>query len=138
FAGVQAAGAAIGVILGAVYMLMVVQKVFFGPITKKENRRLTDVNTRELVALAPLTMMIFVIGLFPGIFLSQIKDAAERVQNDFEARIETNPAPSYYEGPIKLAPLRPEAPQAAVLRAQAQAQAQAQGQAQGQPPPQGE
>lgn len=118
FAGVQAMGAAIGVILGAVYMLMVVQKMFFGPITKKENRRLPDVTKRELVALAPLAMMIFVIGLFPNVFLSQIKDAAARVQNDFDARVETNPAPNYYEGPIKLAPLRPEAPQAAALRAQ--------------------
>jgi NADH-quinone oxidoreductase subunit M len=36
FAGIQAAGAALGVILGAVYMLMVVQKMFFGPITKGE------------------------------------------------------------------------------------------------------
>ena len=33
FAGVQAVGAAIGVVLGAIYMLMVVQKMFFGPIT---------------------------------------------------------------------------------------------------------
>ena len=33
--GVQAVGAAIGVILGALYMLMVVQKMFFGPITKQ-------------------------------------------------------------------------------------------------------
>ena len=61
-------------------------------------------------ALAPLAMLIFVIGLFPNIFLSQIKGAAERAASDFEARIETNPAPKFYEGPIKLAPRRPDAP----------------------------
>ncbi len=44
FNGVQAAGAAFGVILGAVYMLMVVQKMFFGPVTKKENKKLEDMN----------------------------------------------------------------------------------------------
>ena len=33
-------GAAIGVILGAIYMLMVVQTIFFGPMTHKENKRL--------------------------------------------------------------------------------------------------
>jgi NADH-quinone oxidoreductase subunit M len=110
FAGVQAVGAAIGVILGAIYMLMVVQKMFFGPVTKKENKGLADVNPREILALAPLTMMIFVIGLFPNVFLTQIKGAAERVQNDFESRLETNPAPKFYEGPIKLTPRRPEAP----------------------------
>jgi NADH-quinone oxidoreductase subunit M len=110
FAGVQAMGAAIGVILGAIYMLMVVQKMFFGPVTKKENETLADVTPREVVALAPLAMMVFVIGLFPNVFLSQIRGAAERVQADFESRVDTNPGPKYYEGPVKLAPRRPEAP----------------------------
>jgi NADH-quinone oxidoreductase subunit M len=114
FAGVMAAGAAIGVILGAVYMLMVVQRVFFGPVTNKKNRHLPDVSARELVTLAPLTMAIFVIGLFPNVFLSQMKGAAERVQSDFEARIEMNPPPKFYEGPIKLMPRRPDAPRAVV------------------------
>ncbi|MDP9148486.1 MAG: NADH-quinone oxidoreductase subunit M [Myxococcota bacterium] len=117
FAGVQAAGAAVGVILGAVYMLHVVQKMFFGPITRSENRDLPDVDRRELVALAPLAMMIFVIGLFPNVFLSQIRDAALRVQNDFEWRLDMNPAPGFYAGPIKLTPRRPEAPQAVAIAA---------------------
>jgi NADH-quinone oxidoreductase subunit M len=110
FNGVQAAGAAFGVILGAVYMLMVVQKMFFGPVTKKENRKLADVNGRELIAVAPLAIMVFVIGLFPNIFLHQIKGAAARVQDDFEARVMSNPGPRFYDGPIKLTPRRPEAP----------------------------
>jgi NADH-quinone oxidoreductase subunit M len=113
FNGVQAVGAAIGVILGAVYMLMVVQKVFFGPVTKKVNANLRDVNAREIVALAPLAMMIFVIGLFPNIFLSRIAGAASRVQEDFDARVATNPAPLYYTGPIRLLPPRPEVPKVA-------------------------
>jgi NADH-quinone oxidoreductase subunit M len=113
FSGVQAVGAAIGVILGAVYMLMVVQKMFFGPITKKENKLLPDINGRELVAVAPLAMMVFVIGLFPNIFLSQIKGAAERIESDFDARaVDANPPPKFYEGPMKLVPRRPDAPKA--------------------------
>jgi NADH-quinone oxidoreductase subunit M len=110
FAGVQAMGAAIGVVLGAIYMLMVVQKLFFGPIKHEENRHLPDLSARELVSLAPLAMMIFVIGLFPNIFLSQIKGAAARAADDFEARIENSPAPTFYDGPIKLAARRPDAP----------------------------
>jgi NADH-quinone oxidoreductase subunit M len=117
FAGVQAMGAAIGVILGAIYMLMVVQKMFFGPVTKKENKHLPDMTPRELVAVAPLALMVFVIGLFPNIFLSQIRGAAERVQADFETRVGANPGPKFYEGPIKLAPPRPEAPRAAAQAA---------------------
>ncbi len=116
FNGVQAAGAAIGVILGAIYMLMVVQKMFFGPVTKKENRRLPDLNPRELVSLAPFAMAIFVIGLFPNVLLSQMHGAVERVVDDFDARIEGNPGPRYYDGPIKLAPRRPEAPELGASR----------------------
>ncbi len=110
FAGIQAGGAAFGVILGAVYMLMVVEKMFFGPVTKKENAKLPDINGRELLAVAPLAMMIFVIGLFPNIFLSQIRGAAARVHDDFEARSQSVAAGHAYEGPLKLLPLRPEAP----------------------------
>jgi NADH-quinone oxidoreductase subunit M len=112
FNGVQAVGAAVGVILGAIYMLMVVQKMFFGPVTRKENAALTDVNARELVSLAPLAMMIFVIGFFPNIFLTRIKDAASRVESDVEARVMMNPGPQYYEGPIRLTSPRPEQPRA--------------------------
>jgi NADH-quinone oxidoreductase subunit M len=115
FAGIQAAGAALGVILGAVYMLMVVQKLFFGPITKRENRHLQDVSARELLAVAPLAMMVFVIGLFPNVFLSQIKGAATRVQDEVDARLDANPAPRFYEGPLKLAPPRPEDPRPGAL-----------------------
>jgi NADH-quinone oxidoreductase subunit M len=107
--GIQAVGAAIGVILGALYMLGVVQKMFFGPITKKENEKLPDVNSRELVALAPLVMLIFIIGFFPNIFLSQIKDAAARIGADYQARIDAHPAPGYYDGPMKLLPRSAEA-----------------------------
>ncbi len=123
FNGVQAVGAAIGVILGAIYMLMVVQKMFFGPLTKNENKRLLDISARELVSVAPLAMMIFAIGLFPNVFLSQIKDAAARVQDDFEARVLANPAPRFYEGPIKLLSPRPEEPRGISPPAPAQATA---------------
>ena len=107
-------------ILGASYMLMVVQKMFFGPITKKENAGLADLNGRELVALAPLCMLVFVIGLFPNVFLSQIKGAAERVQGDLDSRLEMSPPPQFYPGPIKLLPRRPDAPKSPMTAAPAE------------------
>jgi NADH-quinone oxidoreductase subunit M len=110
FNGVQAVGAAIGVILGAVYMLMVVQKMFFGPLTKKENKVLTDLSAREIVALAPLVMVIFIVGLFPNVLLTQIRGAVDRVVSDYDARIAANPGPMFYRGPVKIAARRPEAP----------------------------
>ncbi|GAC1536824.1 MAG: NADH-quinone oxidoreductase subunit M [Polyangiales bacterium] len=64
----QAMGAALGVILGAAYMLTVTQKMFFGPLDNPKNRRLPDLTRRESIALAPLIVLIFAIGLFPRVF----------------------------------------------------------------------
>ncbi len=102
--GIQAVGAAIGVILGALYMLSVVQKMFFGPITKKENEHVEDINAREMIAVAPLILMVFIIGLFPNIFLSRMKGAVARTEEAYSSRLEVNAAPRYYDGPIRLLP----------------------------------
>jgi NADH-quinone oxidoreductase subunit M len=108
--GIQAVGAALGVIIAALYMLTAVQKMFFGPITRDENRHLKDINTREILAVAPLIIAIFVIGLAPNILLSQMRDAVARTIGDMSSRTEANPAPAYYRGPIKLVARRPDAP----------------------------
>jgi NADH-quinone oxidoreductase subunit M len=108
--GIQAVGAAIGVILGALYMLSVVQRMFFGPIKKRENAEISDINGREIVAVAPLLIMVFVIGFFPNIFLSRMKDAVLRVEGEYEARIARTPPPKYYEGPERLLPRQGDAP----------------------------
>jgi NADH-quinone oxidoreductase subunit M len=79
----QAALAAFGVILAAVYMLHVVQKMFFGPIDNPKNEHLSDLNPRETIALAPLIAMVFVIGLFPNILLSRMTDSVNAVLEDF-------------------------------------------------------
>jgi NADH-quinone oxidoreductase subunit M len=121
FNGVQATGAAFGVILGALYMLTAVQKMFFGPVSRVENRHLKDVNSRELLALAPLAVMVFVIGVFPDIFLSQIKDACARVSSDLNSRVEINRGPRYYEGPPTLVARKPEATKLPVASQQASA-----------------
>ena len=78
-AKLQAVVATLGVILAAVYMLSVVQRVFFGPITNPKNEKLKDLNPRETIALAPLIALIFVIGLFPSIFLEPMKASVDSV-----------------------------------------------------------
>jgi NADH-quinone oxidoreductase subunit M len=75
----QAAVAAFGVILAAVYMLSVVQKVFFGPLDNPKNEHLSDLNTRETIALAPLLVLVFVIGLFPNLLLDRMHEAVAGV-----------------------------------------------------------
>jgi NADH-quinone oxidoreductase subunit M len=83
--GMQTVGAAAGVILAAVYMLSVVQKMFFGPLVNPKNRHLPDLTRRETLALAPLVGMIFVIGLFPSIFLDRMKPSIHLVYEQFRA-----------------------------------------------------
>jgi NADH-quinone oxidoreductase subunit M len=116
--GIQAVGAALGVIIAALYMLTAVQKMFFGPITRDENKRLQDINSRELLAVAPLVIAMFVLGLAPNILLSQVRDAVARTISDMSSRTEASPAPAYYRGPIKLVQRRPEAPKATAATAQ--------------------
>ncbi len=54
------------VVLGAAYMLWMVQKVFFGPVTHNENKGLSDLNLRELVTALPLVVLVLVMGLRPS------------------------------------------------------------------------
>jgi NADH-quinone oxidoreductase subunit M len=64
--------AALGIVLGAAYMLWMYQRVFFGPLTNPENKGLKDLTRRELVYLMPLVILCFVIGLWPGPFFAVI------------------------------------------------------------------
>jgi NADH-quinone oxidoreductase subunit M len=109
-AGIQSFGAALGVILAALYMLKAVQKMFFGPITRAENKRLPDINARELVAVAPLILAMFLLGFAPGILTNQMHGAVERVLMDYDYRAKAGTGGKFYDGPIRLGPRRPNTP----------------------------
>jgi NADH-quinone oxidoreductase subunit M len=75
FAGFAAAG----VILAAVYMLFMFQKMFLGPVDKDENRSLKDLNWREIAILVPLLVFIFWIGLYPKPFFMLMGPSVEQL-----------------------------------------------------------
>jgi NADH-quinone oxidoreductase subunit M len=66
------------VILGAAYMLWMVQKVFFGQVTHQENLALHDLGRREVVAALPFILLIVVMGLQPQPFLDVLNHSTQR------------------------------------------------------------
>ncbi len=64
-AWIYTAFAASGVILAAVYLLWMFQRVFMGPLDKDENRSLKDVNGRELAVFLAFLLFIIWIGIYP-------------------------------------------------------------------------
>jgi NADH-quinone oxidoreductase subunit M len=74
-----AAVAATGVILSAVYMLWMFQRVNYGEITSEKNRTLPDMTPREWALLAPTIAIAVLMGVVPGIFLKPMEPSVNRV-----------------------------------------------------------
>lgn len=63
-----------GVVLGALYMLNVFQKIFFGSSNELSAKQ-TDLNLKEFIYLSPLCILVFIMGLFPSLFLNYSKSS---------------------------------------------------------------
>jgi NADH-quinone oxidoreductase subunit M len=75
--GWPAALATLGVVLAAVYLLKMLQLTIWGPLTKEENRTLSDLSFREIAALVPLCVFMLWIGVAPNRFLEPSRQALE-------------------------------------------------------------
>jgi NADH-quinone oxidoreductase subunit M len=71
--------AATGVILSAVYMLWMFQRVNYGPVTNEKNRSFPDITAREWALLVPTIAMAILMGVMPGLFLRPMEPAVARV-----------------------------------------------------------
>jgi NADH-quinone oxidoreductase subunit M len=78
--------AATGVVLGAVYLLRLFQKLMFGPITQPKNADLPDLSARELAAFLPLIVLIFVMGLYPKPFLRPMTPAVDLYLKEYRIK----------------------------------------------------
>ncbi|PSQ95687.1 MAG: Fe-S-binding domain-containing protein [Bacteroidetes bacterium SW_9_63_38] len=78
--------ATIGVILAAVYLLHMVYRTFFGELTIEANAEMADVNGREFLLMAPLVVLMLVLGFFPNPFLRQTKPTTDFLLDKIESK----------------------------------------------------
>ncbi len=71
--------AGLTIILGAVYMLVLYKKTFFGPITNPINEKLEDIKGREVVALIPLVMLVVFLGVYPKPILEPVNTSVKQL-----------------------------------------------------------
>jgi NADH-quinone oxidoreductase subunit M len=76
---VLTAVAATGVILSAVYMLWMFQRVNYGTITNEKNRALPDLTPREWAMMVPTIAMCIFMGIFPNVFLHPMEASVRKV-----------------------------------------------------------
>jgi NADH-quinone oxidoreductase subunit M len=77
--------AALGVILSAVYMLWLFQRVFYGKVNNDHNRLLPDLSFREWAILGPLAAVAIAMGVYPNVVLRPMEPAVQRIVDRVQA-----------------------------------------------------
>jgi NADH-quinone oxidoreductase subunit M len=75
---------AIGIVLGAAYMLWMYQRVFFGKVSNQKNESLQDLSGREMFYLVPIVVLCFWIGIYPKPFFDVLEKPVEYVVSKIE------------------------------------------------------
>ncbi|HKP68872.1 MAG TPA: NADH-quinone oxidoreductase subunit M [Pyrinomonadaceae bacterium] len=69
-----------GVIFAAVYLLWMIQRVFFGKVTNEKNKSLADLSWREIGLIAPLLFLMVYMGVYPRPFLDTSEESVKAIQ----------------------------------------------------------
>lgn len=75
-----------GVILAAVYLLWMFQRVMYGPITREETRSLKDLSRRQMAYLLPLLFLMVWLGVHPNTVFKKTQASIVKTLNDSQAR----------------------------------------------------
>jgi len=81
-----AAFASAGVVLAAVYLLWMYQRVFYGEITNEKNRLLPDCDFREKLILSVIVVVIIAMGVYPQPFLRRMDRSVDTIMQHLESR----------------------------------------------------
>ncbi|MCP4357648.1 MAG: NADH-quinone oxidoreductase subunit M [Chloroflexi bacterium] len=79
---IYTAFAVLGVILAAVYLLWMFQRVFLGPVTVEANNKLRDINSRDLFVMAIFLLFIFWVGIAPSGFFNLMDNSVSTLLTD--------------------------------------------------------
>jgi len=83
------------VVLGAVYLLWMIERVFFGKVLQERNQHIPDLNRRELAVFLPLVAIIFWMGLYPKPFIDKMEPTVDKwlqqVENGAAKTVELPP-----------------------------------------------
>lgn len=90
-AWIYTAFAASGVILAAIYLLWMFQRVFLGPLDKDENRGLRDVNRRELAIFVAFLIFIVWIGISPSPYFEVMEASVNRLVGELSTTVAAIP-----------------------------------------------
>ncbi|MBN7288115.1 MULTISPECIES: NADH-quinone oxidoreductase subunit M [Campylobacter] len=76
----------IGIIVGAIYMLSLYRRVFFGECKNERNLALKDLNFKELVAIVPLCLLVIALGVYPNFLLKPIDISTQNIISKMQKR----------------------------------------------------
>ncbi len=79
-----------GIILGAWYLMTMLRQVFFGELKEPDTHghEVSDINAREVAALAPLLVLCLLLGVYPQPVLDSVKPEIEVVERILQKRMD--------------------------------------------------
>ena len=83
--------ATFGIVLAAIYILLAYQRTMTGPVTVEANRSMPDLNLREKVVIAPVLVLIVLLGVYPKPVLDVVGPSVDRMLDRVQVR---EPAPT--------------------------------------------
>jgi NADH-quinone oxidoreductase subunit M len=89
------------IILGAVYMLSLYKKTFFGAVTNDANKELQDLSNREIYSLVPLVLIVVWLGIYPKPILEPIDNSVKSLVSFMDKKVQTQEAKNIIISPKK-------------------------------------